>query len=111
MKHPSEMTFQRDVSHKRKALLETISRSGWHFQFHGMTSQSRLRDFKFINYIIFPLILQQGRPGCTEEASHEILDKYVELGGNFIDTADLYQCGKSEKIIGSWLKKYVFWRI
>ena len=52
-------------------------------------------------------LFQLGRPGCNEEQSHEILDKYVELGGNFIDTADMYQCGRSEEIIGSWLKKYV----
>ena len=52
-------------------------------------------------------MFQLGRPGCNEEQSHEILDKYVELGGNFIDTADMYQCGRSEEIIGSWLKKYV----
>ncbi len=48
---------------------------------------------------------QQGRPFCNTDESHEILDKFVEYGGNFIDTADMYQCGLSEKIIGSWLKR------
>ena len=38
--------------------------------------------------------------------SHEILDRYVELGGNFIDTADVYQRGASEEVVGSWLAKY-----
>lgn len=47
----------------------------------------------------------QGRPGCNEEESHKILDRFVELGGNFIDTADLYINGVSETIIGNWLKK------
>ncbi|XP_066272690.1 1-deoxyxylulose-5-phosphate synthase YajO-like [Branchiostoma lanceolatum] len=47
-----------------------------------------------------------GWPGqCDEAASHAILDRYVELGGNFIDTADIYAGGKSEEIIGSWLEK------
>lgn len=42
-----------------------------------------------------------------ETNSHIIMDRYVELGGNFIDTANLYAAGNSEKIIGTWLKKYV----
>ncbi|XP_021360057.1 uncharacterized protein LOC110454714, partial [Mizuhopecten yessoensis] len=33
------------------------------------------------------------------------LDRFVELGGNFIDTANIYSLGLSEKIVGSWLKK------
>ncbi|XP_078618069.1 1-deoxyxylulose-5-phosphate synthase YajO-like [Branchiostoma floridae x Branchiostoma japonicum] len=45
-------------------------------------------------------------PGqCDEAASHAILDRYVELGGNFIDTADVYGEGRSEEIVGSWLEK------
>ena len=40
----------------------------------------------------------------TDEAgSHAILDAYVEAGGTFIDTADIYSNGRSEEIIGSWL--------
>lgn len=51
------------------------------------------------------------RPGqLNESESHKILDKYVELGGNFIDTANFYpwfgsSVGESEKIIGTWLEK------
>ncbi|KAK6177465.1 hypothetical protein SNE40_015559 [Patella caerulea] len=64
-----------------------------------------------------------GLPGqCDEELSHQILNRYVELGGNFIDTADIYSLGNSESIIGNWLKqqqrdKYIlatkvfFWRV
>lgn len=40
-----------------------------------------------------------------EEASHAILDRYVEAGGRFIDTADVYSQGVSEEIIGRWLTK------
>ena len=29
----------------------------------------------------------------------------MELGGNFIDTADVYNGGESEAIIGTWLNK------
>jgi aryl-alcohol dehydrogenase (NADP+) len=40
----------------------------------------------------------------TDEAtSHEILDRYVEAGGRFLDTADVYTRGISEEIIGRWL--------
>lgn len=50
------------------------------------------------------------RPGQLEEVeAHRILDRYVELGGNCIDTASFFpwfgSCGESERIIGSWLEK------
>lgn len=35
-----------------------------------------------------------------EAASLEILDHYLERGGNFVDTADIYTIGTSEKILG-----------
>ncbi len=44
-----------------------------------------------------------------EERSFEVLDAYVEAGGNFIDTADVYGrhgsggAGESERIIGRWM--------
>ncbi len=40
----------------------------------------------------------------SEADSHKILDKFVAAGGNFIDTADIYSDGASERIIGNWLK-------
>lgn len=40
-----------------------------------------------------------------ETASHAILDRYVESGGRFIDTADVYTHGVSEEIIGRWLAR------
>jgi len=39
----------------------------------------------------------------TEETSCQILDHFIEAGGNFIDTADVYADGRSEEIIGRWL--------
>jgi len=41
---------------------------------------------------------------ADEAASHKLLDDYFAWGGNFIDTADVYSAGKSEEIIGRWLK-------
>jgi aryl-alcohol dehydrogenase-like predicted oxidoreductase len=40
----------------------------------------------------------------TDEAgSHAQLDRFVEAGGTFVDTADVYTHGVSEEIIGRWL--------
>ena len=44
--------------------------------------------------------------------SHAILDAFVDGGGTFIDTADMYSCwadgnegGESERVIGAWLQR------
>lgn len=60
-----------------------------------------------------------GRSGCSvstlalgtmtfgsetdESTAYAQLDRYVELGGNLVDTADVYSAGISEEIIGRWL--------
>jgi aryl-alcohol dehydrogenase (NADP+) len=38
-----------------------------------------------------------------EKVSHAQLDRFVEAGGTFVDTADVYSAGESERIIGRWL--------
>lgn len=40
-----------------------------------------------------------------EAASHQLLDRFVDAGGTFIDTADVYVGGVSEEIIGRWLER------
>jgi aryl-alcohol dehydrogenase-like predicted oxidoreductase len=40
-----------------------------------------------------------------EPDAHAILDRFVEAGGTFIDTADVYSAGVSEEIIGRWLAR------
>jgi len=45
---------------------------------------------------------ERGR-GSTVAASVEIIDRYLDRGGNFIDTANSYNRGHSEKIIGDQL--------
>ncbi len=37
-----------------------------------------------------------------EKVSHEMLDRFIESGGTFVDTADVYSKGVSEEIIGRW---------
>jgi len=55
---------------------------------------------------VFPLILGGAEFGWNVdlESSHEILDRYVELGGNTVHTADAYSAGRSEHIIGQWIR-------
>ena len=38
--------------------------------------------------------------GCDEETSKRIVDRFLDAGGNFIDTADVYSTGVSEQILG-----------
>lgn len=61
---------------------------------------------------VYPLNLGTNIFGYTADkaASFEILDQYVQAGGNFVDTADSYSAwapgnvgGESETIIGQWL--------
>lgn len=40
----------------------------------------------------------------SEDESHQFMDVFTEAGGNLIDTADLYADGRSEEVIGTWLK-------
>ena len=41
--------------------------------------------------------------GADEKLSFEMLDLYVNSGGNFIDTANGYQMGQSEQIVGKFV--------
>ena len=40
----------------------------------------------------------------TEDLGFQIMDRFAEAGGNFIDTADVYTQGVSEEIVGRWMK-------
>lgn len=46
-----------------------------------------------------------GGAGCTVEESERILSAYLDLGGNFIDTANFYTNGHSEAILGDFFAK------
>jgi len=41
---------------------------------------------------------------ADEPTSHAILDRFVATGGTFIDTANVYGRGRSEEVVGSWLR-------
>ncbi|GAB7332353.1 hypothetical protein MBLNU13_g04175t1 [Cladosporium sp. NU13] len=42
---------------------------------------------------------------CDKETTFGILDHFYENGGNFIDTANNYQNGESERWIGEWMEE------
>ncbi|MDR6990524.1 aldo/keto reductase [Luteimonas sp. 3794] len=43
------------------------------------------------------------RWGTDIVASRAVFDAYVDAGGNFVDTADLYSAGRSEEMLGGFL--------
>ncbi|MEU1005693.1 aldo/keto reductase [Streptomyces tibetensis] len=62
---------------------------------------------------VFPLALGGNVFGWTadEDRSFAVLDAYTAVGGNFVDTADVYSAwvdgnrgGESETILGTWLE-------
>lgn len=55
---------------------------------------------------VFPLILGGTEFGWHVDpaASHRILDVYRSLGGNAVRTSDSYSAGRSEHIIGEWMR-------
>jgi len=55
---------------------------------------------------VFPLAISGKVFGwkADDATTDAILDAYAEHGGNFIDTADSYSSGRSELMIGNWLR-------
>ena len=43
--------------------------------------------------------------GASEEQARALFERYLEAGGNFIDTADLYTNGSSETLLGKFIKE------
>lgn len=62
-------------------------------------------EFADTGFAIFPLMLGGAEFGWNVdlESSHEILDTYLELGGNAVHTSDSFAGGRSEHIIGQWM--------
>ena len=55
---------------------------------------------------VFPLAISGNVFGWTSDvvATNAILDAYTAGGGNFVDTADSYAAGRSEIMIGNWMR-------
>lgn len=66
----------------------------------------RMRSIGPSSMRVFPLAISGNVFGWTadDETTNEILNVYVSQGGNFIDTADAYAAGRSETMIGNWMR-------
>src|SRR3954463_15565353 len=55
---------------------------------------------------VFPIAISGNVFGWTAdvESTDGILDEFTAAGGNFIDTADVYAGGRSEIMIGNWMR-------
>lgn len=70
-----------------------------------------LTDFRTLGrsgLVVSPLALGTmtfGTPrwGAPDDVSQAIFNEYVEAGGNFIDTADVYAGGRSEELLGRFV--------
>jgi len=58
------------------------------------------------DHSVFPLMLGSAEFGWSidQQTSNSILDRYVDFGGNAVHTADGFSGGRSEHIIGQWLR-------
>ncbi len=45
------------------------------------------------------------RWGSGEDSSRAVFNAYVEAGGNFVDTADVYSSGRSEEMLGGFISE------
>jgi aryl-alcohol dehydrogenase-like predicted oxidoreductase len=72
-----------------------------------MVPASRRRKLGQSELRVFPLAIGGNVFGWTADATATagVLDRYVEGGGNFIDTADSYADGRSESMIGDWMRE------
>jgi aryl-alcohol dehydrogenase-like predicted oxidoreductase len=95
------------------ALLVRVASAPWHNTDNGSNAM-KLRPFGRSGLQVSPLCLGGNVFGWTadEAASFALLDRFVEAGGNFVDTANVYsrwvpghQGGESESVIGRWLKQ------
>ncbi|GAA4266727.1 aldo/keto reductase [Frondihabitans peucedani] len=55
---------------------------------------------------VFPVALSGNVFGWTTDDAQtfDVLDTYLNVGGNFLDTADSYTDGASERLIGQWMR-------
>src|SRR5215217_5028382 len=57
-----------------------------------------------VTRICLGTMLMEGKTPPGE--AHRMLDRYLERGGNFLDTADVYGDGASERTLAPWLARH-----
>jgi aryl-alcohol dehydrogenase-like predicted oxidoreductase len=72
-----------------------------------MIQGKQVRQLGATGLVVSPLGLGTNRwaYGKNDEAVSETFRAYVDAGGNFIDTAEVYGRGKSERLLGACLKQ------
>jgi len=70
------------------------------------TARSVQRKVGSSDLHVFPLAISGNVFGWTADvvSTNGILDAYAAGGGNFVDTADSYAAGRSEIMIGNWMR-------
>jgi aryl-alcohol dehydrogenase-like predicted oxidoreductase len=73
---------------------------------HGGVLEPRLRAIGPSGVRVLPVALGGTKFGWISDGheANDILDTFTEHGGNFVDTADSYAGGRSEIIIGNWMR-------
>jgi aryl-alcohol dehydrogenase-like predicted oxidoreductase len=73
---------------------------------HYNEAPARLRRIGASDLRVYPLAISGNVFGWTAgaQATEDILNAYAAAGGNFIDTADSYAGGRSEVMIGKWMR-------
>jgi aryl-alcohol dehydrogenase-like predicted oxidoreductase len=67
----------------------------------------RPRPIGMSDLSVFPLAISGNVFGWTADdaTTDDILDTFAAQGGNFVDTADSYAAGRSETMIGNWMRR------
>ena len=73
-------------------------------------SLTNFRTLGHSGLVVSPLCLGTmtfGTPrwGSADDVSERIFNEYVDAGGNFVDTADVYAKGRSEELVGEYLAR------
>jgi aryl-alcohol dehydrogenase-like predicted oxidoreductase len=70
------------------------------------SAPSALRQIGASDLHVFPLAMSGNVFGWTADvvSANAILDAFADGGGNFVDTADSYAAGRSEIMIGNWMR-------
>lgn len=73
-------------------------------------SLTNFRTLGHSGLVVSPLALGTmtfgpGQWGADEQTSRSIFDAYRDAGGNFIDTADIYSGGESERLVGQFINE------
>jgi aryl-alcohol dehydrogenase-like predicted oxidoreductase len=82
----------------------------FHSAYYGIKnmSLSNYRSLGRSGLVVSPLALGtmtfgMSRWGSDENTSRAVFNAYVEAGGNFVDTADVYSAGRSEEMVGNFI--------